>query len=77
MSFRTDKRLSWHYYLKALKRSGAAEVRQSKEDTAIGDLEIKPKMTEEQKRALEEAVKRAIEIWLKIKSTLFAGLEVG
>jgi hypothetical protein len=28
-----------------------------------------PKMTEEQKRALEEAVKRAIEDWLKNKST--------
>jgi hypothetical protein len=69
VSFRTDKRLSWHYYLKAVKSSGAAEVRQSKEDTAIGDLEIKPKMTEEQKRALEEAVKRAIEDWLKNRST--------
>jgi len=38
VSFRTDKRLSWHYYLKAMKRSGAAEVRQSKEDSAIGEI---------------------------------------
>jgi hypothetical protein len=33
-------------------------------------------MTEEQKRAFEEAVKRAIEDWLKNKSTLFASLKV-
>jgi hypothetical protein len=64
-----------------MKKSGAAEeqiaLRQSKEDNAIGDLKIRPKMTEEQKYAFEEAVKRAIEDWLKNKSTLFAGLEVG
>ena len=42
-------------------------MRQSKEDAAIGDLEVKPKMTEEQKCAFEEAVKRAIEDWLKNK----------
>jgi len=48
---------------------GAAEVRQSNEDFAIGGLKIRPKVTEEQKRALEEAVKRAIEDWLKNKST--------
>ena len=42
--FRTDKRLSWHYYLKTMKRSKLAEVqiafilRQSREDTAIGEI---------------------------------------
>jgi hypothetical protein len=53
-----------------MKRSGAAEVRQSKEDSAIGEILRKAgindlKITEEQKRAFEEAVKRAIEDWLK------------
>ena len=37
--FRTDKRLSWHYYLKTMKRSKIAFIlRQSREDTAIGEI---------------------------------------
>jgi len=44
VSFRTDERLSWHYYLKTMKRSKLAEeqiafiVRQSKEETVIGEI---------------------------------------